>query len=288
MHFYLPRRYRRRLLFPPGLLALAGLLWLGCVALGPWQEALKVRSVLQLTMPMMASATPAGLPPPPPPLTQIEFNKMLPWHDAYFDNNSLVNENKRIWIANAVHNMMSDTKTGSGVRIEFMVNSHYKDLVYAINLMNEENVRRWFIDIRQAPVVLYAFTEDNDSQKLYRSSEEYSVPPCGGMTILPKNRPPEYMSPSYTTRFENWITTLWNPSLANSPFYNSANYAVQGTKYKNLTFGYEQLYLRDTYQYLTKLIIPFEHVEWSISFGLLILLIMTIVLRIKYQVYRSH
>ena len=36
MHFYLPRRHRRQLLFPPGLLALAGLLWLGCVALGPW------------------------------------------------------------------------------------------------------------------------------------------------------------------------------------------------------------------------------------------------------------
>ncbi|AHJ96824.1 hypothetical protein [Hymenobacter swuensis] len=27
---YLPRRHRRHLLFPPGLLALAGLLWLGC------------------------------------------------------------------------------------------------------------------------------------------------------------------------------------------------------------------------------------------------------------------
>ena len=35
MHLYLPRRHRRQLLFPPGLLTLAGLLWLGCVALGP-------------------------------------------------------------------------------------------------------------------------------------------------------------------------------------------------------------------------------------------------------------
>lgn len=53
MHFYLPRRHRRYLLFPPGLLALAGLLWLGCVALGPWQEALKLKSVMQLTMPSL-------------------------------------------------------------------------------------------------------------------------------------------------------------------------------------------------------------------------------------------
>ena len=37
MPFYLPRRYRRKLLFPPSLLALAGLLWLGCVAVGTWQ-----------------------------------------------------------------------------------------------------------------------------------------------------------------------------------------------------------------------------------------------------------
>ena len=35
--FYLPRRHRRKLLFPPGLLAMAGLLWLGRVAVGTWQ-----------------------------------------------------------------------------------------------------------------------------------------------------------------------------------------------------------------------------------------------------------
>lgn len=49
MHFYLPRRHRRPLLFPPGLLALAELLWLGCVALGRWEPALRLHNVVQLT-----------------------------------------------------------------------------------------------------------------------------------------------------------------------------------------------------------------------------------------------
>ena len=51
MHFHLPRRHRRRLLLPPGLLALAGLLLLGCLALRPWQERLGRKVVMQLTMP---------------------------------------------------------------------------------------------------------------------------------------------------------------------------------------------------------------------------------------------
>ena len=49
MHFYLPRRHCRRLLFPPGLLALAGLLWLGCVYITQ-NVRLKPFPVLQLTM----------------------------------------------------------------------------------------------------------------------------------------------------------------------------------------------------------------------------------------------
>jgi len=57
MPFYLPRRHRRPLLFPPGLLALTGLLWLGCVALGRWEPALRLHNVVQLTMPMLPSLT---------------------------------------------------------------------------------------------------------------------------------------------------------------------------------------------------------------------------------------
>ena len=51
MHFYLPRRHRRRLLLPPGLVALAGLLLLGCLALRPWQERLSKKVAFELTMP---------------------------------------------------------------------------------------------------------------------------------------------------------------------------------------------------------------------------------------------
>ena len=52
MHSYLPRRRRRPLLFPPGLLALAGLLWLGCVQLGSNPRAIR-HAVLELPMPFL-------------------------------------------------------------------------------------------------------------------------------------------------------------------------------------------------------------------------------------------
>jgi len=160
MRFHLPRRYRRPLLFPPGLLALAWLLWLGCVALGPWQEQLKLRTMLRLTMPPLPSAIPPvlpsdSIPPPPPPpyLTRAELNELLPWRDAYFNGNSQSDGHEKIRITSAVHDMMSNTEIGSGVRIQFMPKSYYKDLVFVINLMSQEGVRRWFLDTRQKPTV---------------------------------------------------------------------------------------------------------------------------------------
>ncbi|SHK86727.1 hypothetical protein [Hymenobacter psychrotolerans] len=46
---HLPRR-RRPLLFPPGLLALAWLLWLGCVALPQMRGMEKPQVIMQVTM----------------------------------------------------------------------------------------------------------------------------------------------------------------------------------------------------------------------------------------------
>ena len=87
MHLHLPRRHRRKLLFPPGLLALAGLLWLGCVAVRSWQEQLKPRYVIRFTMP---TRPPANWPQPtirwviPSPDTLL---KQGSWHEATLTGN---------------------------------------------------------------------------------------------------------------------------------------------------------------------------------------------------------
>ena len=50
IHLPYPRRTRRRLLLPPGLLALAWLLWLGCVAV-PQLRGMKRQTVMQISIP---------------------------------------------------------------------------------------------------------------------------------------------------------------------------------------------------------------------------------------------
>ncbi|UYZ64772.1 hypothetical protein [Hymenobacter weizhouensis] len=50
LYIPIPRRSRRRLLFPPGLLALAWLLWLGCAAL-PQMRGMERTYVLQIRIP---------------------------------------------------------------------------------------------------------------------------------------------------------------------------------------------------------------------------------------------
>jgi hypothetical protein len=51
MSSYSQRHHRRRLLLPPGMLALAGLLWLGAVMLQGWGPRLHRQNVMQLTLP---------------------------------------------------------------------------------------------------------------------------------------------------------------------------------------------------------------------------------------------
>ncbi|MGI4736024.1 MAG: hypothetical protein ACRYG7_12685 [Janthinobacterium lividum] len=54
---FLPRRHYRRLLLPPGWVALGFLLLLGCLALLSHRQQLRLENVLQLTMPRLTLDT---------------------------------------------------------------------------------------------------------------------------------------------------------------------------------------------------------------------------------------
>ncbi len=165
MHFYLPRRCRRHLLFPPGLLALAGLLWLGCVALGPWRNGLKLRSVMQLTMPVLASS-PAEAKTClfcAPSVSKIR--SMGPWRNTYLTGIFSSNTCEQAQITNNVRAMMADSEHRGRVSVQFAPTTHYKDLIFVLDLVSKEGVSRYWLDIYNKPVTFYAFTEIHERRR---------------------------------------------------------------------------------------------------------------------------
>ncbi|GAA3966509.1 hypothetical protein [Hymenobacter antarcticus] len=200
MHFYLPRRHRRRLLFPPGLLALAGLLWLGCWAMRPWQEQLKGRNVIQLTMPV----TPRGDQPSlryevPNP---AKVCKTCSWHDARFTGNRAADRRAQIQITQYVHDIKADTMHAGGMRVQLAPTARYESFVFLLNLMLEKNIKKYWVDFTRSPTVFYAIT---DAYK--------PIPPelsgCFLCNDVINYQPPLPVPVSLWVRFDNQVTEFW-------------------------------------------------------------------------------
>ena len=199
MHFYLPRRHRRKLLFPPGLLALAGLLWLGCMFLYSHAEQLKQQRIIQLIMLPLDLSRPAyrGYETLWPTLlsSPAKIAAYRPWKNGRFIGNSRADTYERGRLSKIVHTMMTDTMRDGGVRICFSSTAHYKDLVFILDLMNRENVKKYWLDMHHKPTAFYAYTT---------ISEAGPYPICG-------IRPFHYIPPptSFWVDFDNCAVNFW-------------------------------------------------------------------------------
>lgn len=235
MHFYLPRRHRRPLLFPPGLLALAGLLWLGCVALGPWQGRLKPMTMLQLTMPTLASS-PAKSKDClfcAPSLSKIR--NMGPWHNTYFTGIFSSNSYERVQIANNVHAMMADSEHRGRVRVQFAPAARYKDLIFVLDLVNAEGVPRYWLDVHNKPVTFYAFSEvherrrpanfNSNSVTWYSDGQMHHGSMMG--CIITEDIIPS-MTPSISFWDPTWLQPLLQPEWRVSAWFLAAIVALSG------------------------------------------------------------
>ena len=155
MHFYLPRRHRRKLLFPPGLLALAGLLWLGCVALSG-NVRLKRYSVLQLTVPIL--------------------HKPSDENDSRFWFSPQALDSMRRWqtfrltgfsFADTIavsHILMSlsvlhSAADSTGVKIVFGESSKYTDFICLLNAAERFGIRKYAFETRMQLPVLYFLSD---------------------------------------------------------------------------------------------------------------------------------
>ena len=173
MHFHPLRRHRRRLLLPPGLVALAGLLLLGCLALRPWQERLRRHSWIELRL-------------PPRPVSDLiwptidreepcldyktirilkkEFRYSLFPHYRQWSTLTIGQSQQADSLAirrlrTLLHSVGAHPNWGSGgLRIYFTPNAHYSSLINVLDLANRYRLQQYFVDINHQPITFYAYT----------------------------------------------------------------------------------------------------------------------------------
>lgn len=202
MRFYLPRRHRRKLLFPPGLLALGWLLWLGCVALAEHPEQLRRRSIMQLTMPIRPQTDPLHptirwvVPNPDTLLTRDS------WREATLTGNVIHDSFQQQQIIKQLRAIVADTMCAGGLRVKLEPTAQYASMVFLLDLMLRENMNYYWFDITRRPTTFYAI------RKATAGSNQNPLFNCGngnGVICAVHVQKP---SP-FWVRFDNWVTEFW-------------------------------------------------------------------------------
>ena len=152
------RRVRRRLLLPPGWVALGFLLLLGCQALRPWAGQLRQWNVMGVTLPAFHVNKSA-------PWNAVfyqspkQLSSFWPWQDAAFTGNKLADFLNAASTESAIRQIMADTSHAGGVRIRFLPGATYANLVKVLDIMNYTDQKKYWLDIHHEPTTLYAITD---------------------------------------------------------------------------------------------------------------------------------
>ncbi|MBF9239919.1 hypothetical protein I2I05_21180 [Hymenobacter sp. BT683] len=161
MNFYPPRHHRRKLLFPPGLLALAGLLWLGCFYIRQ-DSRLKRATVLQLTVPELDEVYFGH------PLTVRYLAGMRQWHTFKLigvTSSDLITVRQ---VISCLPTLYSSQDSIQGVKVTFGRNSKYSDLIHILSALNQAEINRFAFETRTSLPILYI---------IENSSRRYVLPP---------------------------------------------------------------------------------------------------------------
>lgn len=154
--FYLTRRHRRPLLFPPGLLALAWLLWLGCVALPQVTGKKSQEYVKHLTTFGPRFPNEPLQPIWPPYFSSLELAAFRPWQTIYFTGNLWQDYFSYQQIPLAVNHLREDTQYEKGIKIQFKSAAIYKSLVFSLDQLSNQDIKRYWLDTQHQPTNLYA------------------------------------------------------------------------------------------------------------------------------------
>lgn len=205
-----PRRVRRRLVLPPGWVALGFLLLLGCQALQPWAGRLKRWNVMQITMPKLK------LIPKEfrlyndnnysiPCETVVELHKIRPWHNAEFNGEPLFDFLNAATTESAIRKIIADTNHAGGVRIRFLPGATYANLVKALDIMNYTNQKKYWLDIHHQPTTLYAITLRQENIKRNVSPAYVGCCTCGPYLLQPSDKT------AWRLEFQNLWLKNWRP-----------------------------------------------------------------------------
>lgn len=203
---HVPRRHSRRLLLPPGWVALGFLLLLGCQALLAHRRQLRQYGVMQLTMPPVtldtAMARLMGKDYDIPYMSLSELDTVRAWHNVEYRGRLLTDADNRLHIAVALQAIKDDTARAGGVRIRLHEHATYTNFIEALDMMNIYNQKKYFLDVRHQTITLYAITSKSKSG----NSSQLNIPPCGGMS---------YYVPLAESAFQQEISALlqqvWRP-----------------------------------------------------------------------------
>ena len=165
MHFHLPRRHRRKLLFPPGLLALAGLLWLGCVQLGALRERLTRRTIVDLTMPPKPTSdtiysTAYHDEVQVIPFLYSQLHELYHWQNIQLNGDAANDSVSTLAISEAIKTMRADTIPNCGIRVKLTPQTRYKTFVRLIDLMELANQKKYLFDMYHGPFTLYVLVDE--------------------------------------------------------------------------------------------------------------------------------
>ncbi|MBC6607416.1 hypothetical protein H8B13_11355 [Hymenobacter sp. BT188] len=149
---YIPRRHRRKLLLPPGLLALAFLLLLGCGVIAPIVKE-RTKAVLQMTT--------LKLHPPTDEherkywLSNQELVSMRKWTNFQITGNTFCDWYSWQLARQNILSFHNSADSVRGTRIHFGENAKYEYMIKALSYLNEIGVRKYTLDMRTPVTTLY-------------------------------------------------------------------------------------------------------------------------------------
>ncbi|UOQ55583.1 hypothetical protein [Hymenobacter cellulosivorans] len=216
---YALRRHRRQLLFPPGLLALAFLLLLGCWVVGRQAEWLKQHYVLEVTaMPLAADQALSNL-APELYQTPAELENFRPWQTVHLTGNAQQDALATSRAKYIARQLRAAPDQDQGLRIRFADATDYKSLVQLIDYIRVLGLQKYFLDSRQGMVTLYAFTSKPQLGTYYSHDLKF-VPFSPGPCLLPEAPAPfwswlgDYLSKLFSPdTYQPLLLPDWRHSL---------------------------------------------------------------------------
>lgn len=190
----LPRRRYRALFFPPGLLALAGLLWLGCVAVprivGPTQH------VMEVAFPALHA--PAGSFGGFPTPQQVE--NMGPWRSITLSGNPWTEYFDMKIVENASLSLAEEQYQNRALHVYLNESTSYNTFIRLRDMCNRLSINRYWVDLRKLP---YSFNLLGNIPHPGYPTPDYPTMVCGTSNQFLKPTKP------YIEVVEEWITESW-------------------------------------------------------------------------------